>query len=180
MSSDLDEILDEAAELSTQAVGAGTRYEEACRLVAARDLRGFRKQAAEAFFEKALAAVEAKRGARREEGKQGQPRTELLVFIVRAENGGGPRETHVEAEEADASRIPDRIGEKRAYGLPLDMFWDFVEWFKEGISNGSFDSRAVPGERVEDLIYSEFKAASKSWLERKGWDNLSTGLESLA
>jgi hypothetical protein len=177
MSSGFDEMADEVAGLKAQATGAGQRFEEACRKVAAKDLRGIRKQEAEAFFDEVRKLVEAAKGLPGEEGKKEKGHREILVFLMRTSTEGGPLRVEASAEMVEPKHMRDLMEEKEAYALPEEMYRDFSEWFREGISGGAFDSKSDPGMRVTELIYSEFKGASKSWLERKGWDGLSKALE---
>jgi hypothetical protein len=175
MSSELGTMAEEAAKLVTQVEGAGARFEEACRRAAARDLRGTRKAEAEDFFDVARKVVETARASNEPSGDR--QHREVLVFLVKASSKGGPLHVEAMAEALEPKHMREVMEKKEAYALPEEMFWDFSEWFKDGISSGSFDAKGAPGGRVSELVYSEFKGASRSWLERKGWDNLVKALE---
>ncbi len=177
MASGLEELAAEANSLVGQATGAGSRFEEACRRTAARDLRGRRKAEVEAFLDEAHATVKAAKEGPTGGNAKDRRGKDVLVFMSRESEEGGPYHVGVSVEFVESRRMKDLIGEKESYALPEDMFWDFAEWFKDGMAEGTFDFKGEGGERIPDIIYSEFKGASKSWMERKGWDGLSSALK---
>ncbi|HVP23771.1 MAG TPA: hypothetical protein VMS77_07665 [Conexivisphaerales archaeon] len=178
MTSERRGLADEAAELATQVAGAGARFEDACRRVAARDLRGSRRREAEAFFDGVRKVVDTAKAS--PEWSRERQQKETLVFLVKARDSEGALRVEARVETVEPKRMKDLIESREAYALPEGMFWDFSEWFKDGIFNGSFDLKGTPGTRVSEMIYSEFRGASRSWLERKNWNNLLEALEGVS
>ena len=174
MSSEVD-LADEAAKLASHMVGAGARFEEACKKVAARDMRSTHRAEAEAFFEVAKKAVEPVRSAN--EASKDRKRREIFVFLTEARGGDGATHVQATAEAAELKHIRDLMKEKEAYAMPEELFWEFSKSFNERITEGAFDSKAISGGKLQELVLSEFMNASTGWLESKGWGKVVRALE---